>query len=184
MLLLFLRDRRLQSLQTRTSSPSLSTSSPSLSPFPSSHIPTNTTPTLQHTRRQTTTTTTPTDRRHARGAERKGSTGPSKMAVPPARGASGIDPLRLIITGLRTMLLLLSLWELALSNFFPLPPRLPTSASSSSASALGTVSEWSGCCVGASWVAEARQGGGKAKEARAGVIPSVGFPPAPPSVRE
>ena len=38
------------------------------------------------------------------------------MAVPPS---SGVDPLRLIITGLRTMLLILSLWELALSNFFP-----------------------------------------------------------------
>ena len=38
------------------------------------------------------------------------------MAVPPS---SGVDPLRLIITGLRTMLLILSLWELALSNVLP-----------------------------------------------------------------
>lgn len=75
------------------------------------------------------------------------------MAVPPARGASGVDPLRLIITGLRTMLLLLSLWELALSNFLPLPPRLPITSS-----VVGTVSGLDGWVGG--WVmvgmAEAR----------------------------
>jgi len=38
------------------------------------------------------------------------------MAVPPS---SEVDPLRLIITGLRTMLLVLSLWELAVSNVLP-----------------------------------------------------------------
>lgn len=45
------------------------------------------------------------------------------MALRPA-GASSADMLRLIITGLRTLLLLLSLWELALSNFFLLSPHI------------------------------------------------------------
>lgn len=46
-----------------------------------------------------------------------------RMALRPA-GASSADMLRLIITGLRTLLLLLSLWELALSNFFLLSPHI------------------------------------------------------------
>jgi len=76
---------------------------------------------------QNTDRTAQAERRHACGAEvpkkEKAREGASKMAVPPA-AASGVDPLRLLITGLRTMLLLLSLWELALSNFLPGPPRL------------------------------------------------------------
>lgn len=78
--------------------------------------------------------------RHACGAEvpkkEKAREGASKMAVHPG-AASGVDPLRLLITGLRTMLLLLSLWELALSNFLPEPPKLAVTTSSSVA---GTVS--------------------------------------------
>ncbi len=60
------------------------------------------------------------------------------MAAPPD---SDVQPLRLVITGLRTMLLLLSLWELALSTLL-LPPSSSTTAaaapSSSSCSLIDT----------------------------------------------